>query len=510
MKSRTLPCITAMTLLTTLAVPVGLAAREEPTTQEQKPAHRRYKLIDVGTLGGPFTSIIDSEQMLLNNGTLTGESDTSIPDPYAPNCFVHECLVQRAFRWQDGVLTDLGALAGGGSSNSGWINSRGWIAGISQNGTIDPLTGVPETRAVLWKDNEITDLGTLGGYESGAVGMNNGGQVVGAATNLVPDPFSFFQFKTQLRAFLWERGEMHDLGTLGGPDAFAQYINDQGEVAGFSYTSYTPNPVTGIPQIDPFLWENGRMIDLGNLGGTNAGTFGPVFGLNNRGQVVGVLALPGDTVFHPFLWDNGTLTDLGTFGGPYGQANWINGAGETVGYALYPDNFTVRAALWTNGQIHDLGTLPGQGCSAANAINSNGQIIGLSFPCNVFTPSAVLWEHGSIVDLNTLVPSNSGLHLEGAHAINDRGEIECGGVLPNGDSHAVLLIPCAEGDEGCGQSAAGTGATQVNSARVTGRASPVTPTNPAVSDGPGGMLNLLRARRFPGRRPLGPATRPAN
>jgi probable HAF family extracellular repeat protein len=450
MKSMISTCIAAMTLFAALAIPVRVAAQEKPTTQEQKAVHRRYKFIDVGALGGPLTFTLDSEQMLLNNGTLTGQSDTPIPDPDAPNCFAQECFVQRAFRWRDGVLTDLGALAGGVSSNSGWINSRGWIAGISQNGVIDPLTSEPEGRAVLWKDNEITDLGTLGGYESSAVGMNNRGQVIGLATNLVPDPFSFFQYKTQVRAFLWERGEMRDLGTLGGPDAFAQYINDRGKIAGFSYTSYTPNPVTGVPQIDPFVWEHGRMIDLGNFGGTNAGTFGPVFGLNNRGQVVGILALPGDMVFHPFLWDDGTLTDLGTFGGSYGQPNWIDDAGETVGYAYYPDGFTVRAALWTNGQIHDLGALPGQGCSAANAINSNGQIIGLSFPCDALNASsAVLWDHGSIVDLNTLVPSNSGLHLEGAHVINDRGEIECGGVLPNGDAHAILLIPCKEGVDGC-------------------------------------------------------------
>jgi uncharacterized membrane protein len=164
------------------------------------------------------------------------------------------------------------------------------------------------------------------------------------------------------------------------------------------------------------------------------------------------LALPGDTVFHPFLWDDGTLTDLGTLGGTYGFANWIDDAGETVGDASYPGDFTSRGVLWTNGQIHDLGTLPGQGCSSAKVINSNGQIIGLSFPCNNLTAntsSAVLWEHGSIVDLNTFVPSNSGLHLEGAHQINDRGEIECGGVLPNGDLHAILLIPCEEGDDGC-------------------------------------------------------------
>ena len=117
MKSRTLTSITTMTLFAAVAIPVRLAAQEKQ--QEHKKVHARYKLVDVGTFGGPSTYIIDSEQMLLNNGTVTGQSDTTIPDPNAPNCFVAECVVQRAFKWQDGVLTDLGALPGGSSSNSG-------------------------------------------------------------------------------------------------------------------------------------------------------------------------------------------------------------------------------------------------------------------------------------------------------------------------------------------------------------------------------------------------------
>jgi hypothetical protein len=58
------------------------------------------------------------------------------------------------------------------------------------------------------------------------------------------------------------------------------------------------------------------MKDLGNLGGTNGsiGAYSLVNALNNRGQVVGDMALPGEAPIHPFLRDGVKLSDLGSFG----------------------------------------------------------------------------------------------------------------------------------------------------------------------------------------------------
>jgi hypothetical protein len=36
-----------------------------------------------------------------------------------------------------------------------------------------------------------------------------------------------------------------------------------------------------------------------------------------------------------------------------------------------------------------------------------------------------------------------------AHEINDAGEIVCNGVLPNGDIHAILLVPRGACDDAC-------------------------------------------------------------
>jgi probable HAF family extracellular repeat protein len=117
---------------------------------------------------------------------------------------------------------------------------------------------------------------------------------------------------------------------VGGPDASAYAINQQGQVVGQSYTNSTPNSTTGIPTLDSFLWEKGRMTNLGTLGGT----VGVTNWINNRGQVIGRSNLAGDQSYHGFFWDDGTLTDTGGLGGDYAVLVWINDAGDAVGGGL--------------------------------------------------------------------------------------------------------------------------------------------------------------------------------
>src|SRR6201993_5026242 len=135
--------------------------------------HRPYKFIDLGTLGGPvsYESLNgEGNQILNDSGVIAFSADTSIPDPNAPDfCFNFHpdgCFITHATRWKHGIVTDLGALPGVNSSAAAAINARGWAAGASQNGAIDPVTGGPAIHAVLWKEDEIIDLGTLGGSES--------------------------------------------------------------------------------------------------------------------------------------------------------------------------------------------------------------------------------------------------------------------------------------------------------------------------------------------------------
>ena len=504
MKSRTwLPAI-ALALF-------GMLVATLPSAAKELPQHRQYQLVDLGTLGGPNSylpwGLLEgvTTQSLSAAGTFAGAADTAIPDPYEV-CFNPDCLVGHAVQWRDGSLTDLGTLPGTGplSSAATWISANGLIAGLSENGEIDPMVpGFPELHAVLWKQGKITDLGTLeGGYSSIATGVNSGGEVVGFAVNGIPDDHSIVGFPTQTRAFRWQNGAMQDIGTLpGGTDAVALLVNEGGQIVGQSYTGDSvppPNPTcSDFPlTLHGFLWDNGKMVDLGTLGGSCTFTYA----LNNRGQVVGQSTLSGDQTSHPYLWDGNKMTDLGTLGGTYGYAAQLNDSGAVVGAATPEGDQALVAFRWKQGEISNLGTLPGNKCSAADAINARGQIVGGSgffdadfFPdCTDQVEHTVLWEHGTILDLNNFVPQGHDLILNEAFFINDSGEISGVGTVSDGSQHAFLLIPCDGGghSEGCIDSAESTtAATPGNLARVNQSASAGTRS----SAGPRGLASgMLR------------------
>ena len=465
MKSRIVVRIVTIALFATMAIPAGLAAQHGQGPHN----HHRYRLIDLGTLGGPsmyFCNDLNSAggacAILNNRGTVVSSADTSISNPNYPNvclvCPPSDPFIVHAFQWQDGSLTDLGALPGGYNSFANSISQNGLIAGASENGSIDPLLGVPEVDAVLWKAGEMVNLGVIeGGYESNAFAVNERGQAAGVFLNTVPDPFS--PFGLQLRAFSWKNGIMQDVGTLGtGTDAWSYWINERGQVAGASFTNTIVNPVLTYctafqietPTQDPFLWDNGKLIDLGTLGGT----CGVPNAINNGGQVIGLSDTAGDTYYHAFIWPgkDRKMQDLGTLGGCCAIANWLNDAGAVVGGSWTTNDQEFHAFLWKNGVMTDLG--PAGACTMALGINSSQQVVG--FSCG--NTAALLWDHGQNIDLNIFNHPGSGLqYLALAYNINDGGEIVGLGVPPGcGDvfscGHAFVLTPCDEhhpGIDGC-------------------------------------------------------------
>lgn len=312
--------------------------------------HHHYKLIDMGgpisTINLPFFGT-----NLSKSGVTIGWSAFSTPTGPYSSFFVCGGLdglvpyITHAFEW-NGEVRDLGALYPQ-KTNCSWpsgVNAAGDVVGASENGQIDPFFGINQARAVVWTHGKIINLGTLGGYESSAFAINDRGQIVGNSTNTIPDPYCFGS-SDQNRAWLLQGGKMKDLGTLGGNCAGTTNggINNNGWIVGNSTTSTMPNPITGIPPWDPFLWQKGKgMTDLGSLGGA----YGGAYGLNESGQIFGVSSIasdPGacngfpdnqDYNCHSFLWKRGRLRDLSTtsIGGTPQQVQRINRKGEMVGW----------------------------------------------------------------------------------------------------------------------------------------------------------------------------------
>src|SRR5205814_8085339 len=86
--------------------------------------------------------------------------------------------------------------------------------------------------------------------------------------------------------------------------------------------------LTDKGEAQAFLWEGGQMRDLGGLGGS----WSHAWGINSHGEVVGESALPGDLEWHAVAWVNHELNDLGALASyPNGAAHAINDVGQPVG-----------------------------------------------------------------------------------------------------------------------------------------------------------------------------------
>jgi probable HAF family extracellular repeat protein len=145
-----------------------------------------------------------------------------------------------------------------------------------------------------------------------------------------------------------------DLGTLPGGNLSNAYgVNDQRRVVGVSKTGANFN--------HGLVWtKKAGMKDLGALGGN----FSSAQAINNASQIVGQADTAAGS--DAFLWTNGTMQDLGNLGNPHSQANAINfdvptkSFTQIAGWSLTSDGSAYHAVIWdASNNILDLGTLGG-------------------------------------------------------------------------------------------------------------------------------------------------------
>src|ERR1039457_3540992 len=81
--------------------PINAQKIEESNSEHgERGQHHRYKLVDIGTFGGPNSVLTGPSTIAVNNqGTYAGQAETGTPDPNAPNCQNPECLIYHAQKW---------------------------------------------------------------------------------------------------------------------------------------------------------------------------------------------------------------------------------------------------------------------------------------------------------------------------------------------------------------------------------------------------------------------------
>ncbi len=352
-------------------------------------------------------------------------------------------------------LASLGGTASAGNS----INNVGWVTGTSN------LAGDTTTHASLWVFGFQRDLGTLGGPNSGVIWpvKNDRGVISGIAETADMDPLgeawscsAFFPSSTghTCRGFVWERGVMRALPTLGGGNGFATGTNNRGQTVGWAENT-VHDPTCKPPQVLQFravIWGP-RADQIQELPPLPGDTTTAATAINDRGQVVGISGICDNAVgrfsaAHAVMWQDGRVSDLGSLGGlAWNTSMAINERGDVVGFANLantspPGHFNAHAFLWTQSDgIRDLGTLPGDAKSQALGINERRQVVGLS--CGA-TCRAFLWQDGVMTDLNTLVASGARDPLFYAGDIDDFGAITGQTLAAGGTSSAFVALPTGE------------------------------------------------------------------
>jgi probable HAF family extracellular repeat protein len=391
----------ASKILFIVLITVYWGATQTPV-HAQKPeaikAKSQYQVSELPTLGGTSSAgnSINNQSWAAGYSRLTGNPS------------------RHAALWRNGALSDLGTLGGPNSSVTWNVkNTQGIIVGISQTADPEPLGEAWSSAAFytgpftvgfinlgfVWEQNQMRSLPNFpGGHNGFATGANNLRQAVGWAENGVHDGDCVSPQVLRFLPAKWTLGppdQIQDLPLFpGDTSGAATAINDNGQIVGIS--GICDQAVGRHTARHAVLWENGSVIDLGNLG---AQWWNTPTAINQRGDIVGFAGDPafveGD-IFHAFMWTredgirhlkplrNRTPEHVDS------EAYGINEARQVVGVSCDADFVDCHAVIWDHGNIPtDLNDLKGgfpKRLETAKDINDKGEITGRTFNAGVRTP----------------------------------------------------------------------------------------------------------------------------
>jgi probable HAF family extracellular repeat protein len=353
------------------------------------------------------------------------------------------------------AVTDLGTLGGTNGMAYG-INNHEQVVGTAQ-------TAMGNYHAFMFDGGRMADLGTLGGSNSWAHGINDMGWLVGAAEMPMTNMHGFLCTNALMNPM------MMDLGTLGGSNSAAWMIDMYGDLVGWAGMANGSHHGFFMTN-----WLTSDMMDMSTVGGTNS----ELYCISSNRMAAGYAMMSSGTM-QPIISTNAMFGSssmmgmgMGGMGASGGQFWSINNTGNTAGMAQmaggnYHAVVSASGGMMGGRMNVDLGTLGGTN-SIAYCLTDPGTIVGAAQIANgmmhAFMVTNALGSTIRMMDLNTLIPMNSGWELMEARGVNTAGQI-IGWGMHGGHTNAFLLTPVS-------------GPTLVTSA----------PSSEIV--GPGGMVTL--------------------
>jgi probable HAF family extracellular repeat protein len=329
------------------------------------------------------------------------------------------------------AVTDLGTLGGNNAMAYG-INNHEQVVGAAQS-------GMGTSRAFMFDGGRMMDLGTLGGSNSWAYGINDNGWMVGASDLATTNMHAFLSTNARMNS------AMMDLGTLGGANSTASMINVHGEIVGWAATANGSHHA--------FFMTNsifGSMMDLGAAAGASS----EAYCINSNRMVVGYAMMPNGST-QPIMTTNAMLGSssmetmgMGSMGALGGQSWFVNDRWQTAGQAQMPGGNHEAFVAGTGGMMMggmnvNLGALGGTN-SVAYCLNNSGSVVGTAQIGNgvhhAFMVTNAFGGMPRMMDLNGLVPTNSGWEMMEARGINESGQITGWGMF-EGHTNAFLMTP---------------------------------------------------------------------
>lgn len=307
--------------------------------------------------------------------------------------------------------------------------------------TYTDVTHYPEFSAIYWSSSNssvaVPEPSVTYTASGGAIQTSIRSVGVGVAEIRARTPNGVVSNPVAVTATPHTPGAPSPLGTFGGGESYAFGMNEQGQIVGWSKISNGERRA--------FMWtpsaprsRTGIMVNLGALPGSQ-GTHSEAFGISKQGEVVGYSTYPGNQGnAQAAMWQGGQLTLLGTLGGIGSWAKDVNDNAQQkviVGYSLPPTNNAWRAVRWVSGVIDELEEVGGME-SYAEAVNDVGQIVG-RYRTSSGIWSGFLWHGGQKIDLR--LPGATDCY---AYGINQHG-YAVGWCSTGAGRRGFLWIPSA-------------------------------------------------------------------